>query len=43
MVLVYNCNDDVAAITFISGMQVTYSYKYLVKHEVSKTRDILAR
>jgi len=43
MALVYNCNDDVVADTFISGMQVTHSYKHLVKHEVTKMRDILAR
>ena len=43
MTLVYNCNDDVVAAAFISGMQVTHSfYKYLVKHEVTKMRDILA-
>ena len=38
----YNYNDDVVAATFINGMQVTHSfYKYLVKHEVTKMRDIL--
>ena len=42
MALVYNCNDDVAAVAFISGMQVTHSfYKHLVKYEVTKMRDIL--
>ena len=42
MALVYNCNDDVAAAAFISGLQVTYSfYKHLVKHEVIRMRDIL--
>ena len=43
MALVYNCNDDVAAAAFISGLLVTHSYKYLVKHEVTKMRDILTR
>ena len=43
MTLVYNCNDDVVAAVFISGMQVTHSYKYLVKHKVIKMRDILTR
>ena len=28
---------------FVSEMQVTYSYKHLVKHEVTKMRGILAR
>ena len=32
-----------AAAAFISGMQVIHSYKHLVKHEVTKMRDILAR
>jgi len=32
--LVYNCNDDVAATTFIDGLQIDYSfYKHLVNHE----------
>ena len=44
MALVYNCNDDMAAAAFISGLQVTHSfYKYLVKHEVTKMRDIITR
>jgi len=36
--LIYNCNDNVATATFISGLQVTHSYKHLVK-----MRDILTR
>ena len=44
MALVYNCNDDVSAAAFISGMQVTHSFcNHLVKHEVNKMRDILTR
>ena len=44
MPLVYNCNDDVVAAAFIIRMHVTHSfYKYLVKHEVTKMRDILTR
>ena len=44
MALVYNCNDGVAVVAFISEMQVThFFYKHLVKHEVTKMRDILAR
>ena len=44
MALVYNCNDNVDAAAFISGLKVTNSfYKYLVKHEVTKTRDVLTR
>ena len=44
MALVYNCNDDVVAAAFIIRMHVTHSfYKYLVKHEVTKMRDILTR
>jgi len=43
MALVYNCNDDVAIAAFISRMQVIHSFcKHLVKHEVTKMRDILA-
>jgi len=39
MALVYDCNDDVAAAAFISGMQVNHSfYNHVVKHEVTKMR-----
>ena len=42
MVLVYNCNEDVAAARFISGLQVTHTfYRHLVKHVITKIRDIL--
>ena len=42
MTLVYNCKDDVAVSTFITGLQVTHSfYKHLVKYELTKIRDIL--
>ena len=42
MALVYNYNDVVVVIVFISGLQVTHLfYKHLVKHEVTKMRDIL--
>jgi len=44
MAHVYNYNEDVAATMFISGLQVTHSFcKHLVKHEVTKMRDILFR
>jgi len=44
MALVYNYNEDVAAATFISGLQVIHSfYKHLVKNNVSKMKDILVR
>ena len=43
MVLVYNCNDNLAATVFVTGLQVTHSYKHLVKYEVTKMRDILSR
>jgi len=44
MALVYNCNDDVAFVTFVSGLQITHSfYKHLVKYEVTKTREIFSR
>ena len=44
MALVYNCNDNVAAAAFVSRLQVThFFYKHLVKHEVTKMRDILSR
>jgi len=39
--LVYN--DDVAVAAFISRLQVTHSYKHLLKHDVTKMRDILTR
>jgi len=43
MALVYNYNDDVAAAVFISGLQVSHTfYKHLVKHDVTKMRDILS-
>ena len=42
MVLVYNCNKDVAAAAFTSGLQVTNPfYNYLMKNDVTKMRDIL--
>ena len=42
--LVYNYNEDVVVATFISGLQATHSfYKYLVKNDVTKMRDILVR
>ena len=44
MVLVYNCNEDVAAVTFISGLQVTNPfYKHLMENDVTEMRDILVR
>jgi len=43
MDLMYNCNDDVAVVTFVRGLQVTYSYTHLVKYEVTRLRDILSR
>jgi len=40
--LVYNCNENVVAATFISRLQVTNSfYKQLVKKDINKMRDIL--
>ena len=42
MALVYNCKDDVTVDVFISRLQVTHSfYKHLVKHDVTKMKDIL--
>ena len=42
MTLVCNCNKDIAVATLISGLQATNSfYKYLVKNNVTKMRDIL--
>ena len=42
MALVYNYNEEVAAAVFISGLQVTNPfYKYLVKNDITKRRDIL--
>ena len=44
LALVYNCNEDVAVATFISGLQVSNPfYKHLVKNDVTKMRDILVR
>jgi len=44
MALVYNCKDDVAAVAFISWLQVShFFYKYLVKHKVTKVRNIFSR
>ena len=43
LTLVYNYND-VVTVAFINGLQVFHSfYKHLVKHEVTKMRDILSR
>jgi len=44
MALVYNYNKDIAVATFVSGLQVTNPfYKYLVKNDVTKIREILVR
>ena len=44
MALVYNCNEDVAAAAFISGLQVTYPiYKHLVRNDATRMRDILVQ
>ena len=44
MALEHNCNNDVAAAPFVIGLLVTHSFnKHLVKHEVTKMRDILSR
>jgi len=44
MALMYNCNDNMVSATFINGLQVSYSfYKYLVKHEVTRMRNILSQ
>jgi len=44
MALVYNCNDNMTATVFISGLQVSHSlHKHLVKHEDNMIRDILFR
>jgi len=44
MTLVYNCNEDVAVSAFINGLQVTNQfYKYLVKNDTTKIRDMLIR
>ena len=44
MTLVYNYNNDMAAIVFISELQVShFFYKYLVKYKVIRMRDILSR
>jgi len=42
MTLVYNCDDDMAAAALISGLQISHSYKRLVKHEVTRMTDILS-
>ena len=42
MALVYNYNNNVATAAFINELQVPYSfYKHLMKHKVTKMRDIL--
>jgi len=44
MALVHNCNDNIVVAVFVSWLQVIHSfYKHLVKHEVTKMRDILSR
>ena len=44
MIMVYNCNEDVAPAAFISGLRVTNPlYKHLAKNDVIKMRDILVR
>jgi len=43
MALMYNYNEDIVA-AFINGLQATHSfYKYPVKNDVIKMRDILVR
>ena len=44
MALIYNYNEDVAIVAFISGLQnINSFYKYLVKNDVTKMRDTLVR
>jgi len=44
MALVYNYNEDVIVVVFITRLQVTHLfYKHLVKNNVTKMRDILIR
>jgi len=44
MALVYNYNEYVTAVAFISGLQVTHPfYKHLVKNDITKIRDILVQ
>jgi len=42
MALVYNYNEDVATMAFISGFTNPF-YKHLVKNNVTKMRDIPIR
>ena len=40
MTLVYNCNDDVIIVAFITGLQAYHSfYKHLVKHVITNMKD----
>ena len=44
MALVYNFNEDVVVVAFISLVEVTNPfYKYLVKNDVTKMRNILVQ
>ena len=41
---VSNCGEEVAALTFISGLQVAHPlYKHLLNHNVTKISEILTR
>jgi len=39
-----NCDEDVSALTFIIGMQVSHPlYKHLLKHNVTQMSEVLSR
>ena len=39
---VFNCSEDVSALTFISGLQIFHTlYKHLLKHDVTRISEVL--
>ena len=44
LVKVSNCGEDVSALVFISGLQVTHlKYKHLLKHNITRINEVLSR
>ena len=44
LTMVLNCDEDISALTFISGLQVSHPlYKHLIKHDVTRISEVLFR
>ena len=42
LVKVLNCDENVSALTFISRLQVSHLYKYLLEYDVTRMNEVLS-